>query len=174
MDYPAGTGAAGTSSGHGDWAVLPSAGAAAGGGPAANWADRSMRGGVRQPRLGTSRMLRGPGRRGPLPTCRRSERRRAWATRLPASPGRDLGRIVGEAAHGLQARLAIGRSNTTREELTGRHYPPVAVGTSLPVQLTRGGPDSQWQAIRQLSFPLINSARERPDPFGARHDTGHT
>ncbi len=41
------------------------------------------------------------------------------------------------------------------------YYPPVEVEGSLPVQITQGGPDSQWQAIRQLYFLMIMSAEEK-------------
>ncbi len=70
-------------------------------------------------------------------------------------------RIVGEAAQALQASFAISWFNTVGEEVVGPdYYPPVAVENFLPVQITQGGPDSRWQAIRQLYFLLIVSAEE--------------
>ncbi len=70
-------------------------------------------------------------------------------------------RIVGEATQGLQASFAISWFNTVGEEVTGvAYYPPVAVEQFLPVQITQGGPDSQWQAIRQLYFLMIVAAEE--------------
>lgn len=71
-------------------------------------------------------------------------------------------RIVGEAALALQASFAVSWFNTTAEEISGPdYYPPVAPEQFLPVQITQGGPDSQWQAIRQLYFQMIVSAQEK-------------
>ena len=71
-------------------------------------------------------------------------------------------RLVGEAAQGLQASFAISWYNTTGEKVAGaEYYPPVEVTTFLPVQITPGGPDSQWQAIRQLYFLMILSAEQK-------------
>jgi cardiolipin synthase A/B len=71
-------------------------------------------------------------------------------------------RIVGEGAQGLQASFAISWFNTTGQKVVGPvYYPPVAVTDFLPVQITQGGPDSQWQAIRQIYFLMITSAEER-------------
>jgi len=70
-------------------------------------------------------------------------------------------RIVGEAAQALQASFAISWFNTVGEEVTGAaYYPPVTVEQFLPMQITQGGPDSQWQAIRQLYFLMIVSAEK--------------
>lgn len=71
-------------------------------------------------------------------------------------------RMIGEAAHGLQASFAISWYTTTQEKITGpSYYPPVEVDTFLPVQITQGGPDSQWKAIRQVYFLMISSAEDR-------------
>jgi cardiolipin synthase len=70
-------------------------------------------------------------------------------------------RIVGEAAQALQASFAISWFNTVGEEVTGAaYYPPVTIEQFLPMQITQGGPDSQWQAIRQLYFLMIVSAEK--------------
>jgi cardiolipin synthase len=71
-------------------------------------------------------------------------------------------RMIGEAAHGLQASFAVSWVMTTEEKITGpSYYPPVMVDAFLPVQITQGGPDSQWKAIRQVYFLMISSAEER-------------
>jgi cardiolipin synthase len=68
-------------------------------------------------------------------------------------------RIAGEAALALQGSFAVSWFNTTGEEITGGvYYPPTDVTTFLPVQITHGGPDSQWQAMRQLYFLMVTSA----------------
>ncbi len=70
-------------------------------------------------------------------------------------------RIIGEAAQGLQASFAVSWFNTTGEEVEGPdYYPPVEVEQFLPVQITQSGPDSQWQAIRQLYFQMIVAAEK--------------
>jgi cardiolipin synthase len=71
-------------------------------------------------------------------------------------------RIIGEAAQALQASFAISWLNTIGEAVTGpEYYPPSPTDNFLPVQITQGGPDSQWQAIRQLYFQMIISAQEK-------------
>jgi cardiolipin synthase len=71
-------------------------------------------------------------------------------------------RIVGEAAHALQASFAISWYNTTREKVIGpAYYPATTVDRFLPVQITQSGPDSQWRAIRQLYFLMIVAAEEK-------------
>ncbi len=71
-------------------------------------------------------------------------------------------RIVGEAAWALQASFVISWYNTTHQKITGSHYyPSVETETFTPVQITQGGPDSQWKAIRQLYFLMIMSAEEK-------------
>lgn len=71
-------------------------------------------------------------------------------------------RLFGEAAHALQASFAVSWYNTTGEEVADpAYYPPVEVPTFLPVQITQGGPDSQWRSIRQLYFMMILSAEEK-------------
>jgi cardiolipin synthase len=71
-------------------------------------------------------------------------------------------RIVGEAAHALQASFAINWFNTTGERFHGEaYYPPVDVATFTPIQVTFSGPDSQWAAIRQVYFFMIMAAQEK-------------
>lgn len=71
-------------------------------------------------------------------------------------------RVRGEAAQALQSVFAVSWFNTTGESICGpSYYPSVEVTTFLPVQITNGGPDSQWQAIRQLYFLMITAAEEK-------------
>jgi cardiolipin synthase A/B len=73
-------------------------------------------------------------------------------------------RCEGEAAQALQASFAISWLNTTGEKITDiEYYPVVERGTKpfTPVQLTEGGPDSQWKAMEQLYFFMIMSAKEK-------------
>ncbi len=71
-------------------------------------------------------------------------------------------RIVGEATQGLQVSFVVSWFNTTGQEVVGRsYYPPTNVQQFLPVQITQGGPDSKWQAIRQLYFLMISSAEKK-------------
>lgn len=70
-------------------------------------------------------------------------------------------RMVGEAAQALQANFAVSWFNTTGEEFHDpEYYPPIGPNHFLPVQIVQSGPDSQWQAIRQLYFQMIVSAEE--------------
>ncbi len=71
-------------------------------------------------------------------------------------------RIHGEAATLLQALFVTSWYNTTREKLFApAYFPPVRdeVDTFLPIQITASGPDSQWQAIKQIYFFMIASAQ---------------
>jgi cardiolipin synthase len=73
-------------------------------------------------------------------------------------------RLVGEAALALQAAFAVSWFNTTGEKITDpAYYPPVDPASLpfTPVQLTQGGPDSQWKAMQQLYFFMIMSAKEK-------------
>jgi cardiolipin synthase len=71
-------------------------------------------------------------------------------------------RIVGEAVIALQASFAVSWFNTTEEKIVeSQYFPPADVDTFLPVQILMSGPDSQWQAIRQLYFYMITSAVEK-------------
>jgi len=71
-------------------------------------------------------------------------------------------RIKGEATLAIQASFIISWFNTTQEEVIGLSYfPPVTVTTFLPVQIAMSGPDSQFEAIRQLYFHMIMSANQK-------------
>lgn len=71
-------------------------------------------------------------------------------------------RMVGEAAWALQASFVISWYNTTGQKVTGKqYYPPVETTHFLPVQITQGGPDSQWKAIRQVYFQMITAAQDK-------------
>lgn len=73
-------------------------------------------------------------------------------------------RIDGEAATALQLTFVTAWFNTTGEKiLDPAYYPPVAAGSKSfsPVQITQSGPDSQWKAMQQLYFYMINSAQEK-------------
>lgn len=71
-------------------------------------------------------------------------------------------RIIGEAAWALQGSFVISWYNTTGQKITGKpYYPPVETQNFMPVQITQGGPDSQWKAIRQLYFLMIMAAEDK-------------
>ncbi len=69
-------------------------------------------------------------------------------------------RLTGEAVRVLQATFLTSWYNGIGENLSRESYmPPVAETHSyLPVQVVNSGPDSEWQAIRQLYFFLILAA----------------
>jgi len=71
-------------------------------------------------------------------------------------------RVVGEAATVLQVIFVVDWYNATAEKLSAETYfPPVAPEAArayLPIQITTSGPDSQWQAIKQLYFFMILTA----------------
>lgn len=74
-------------------------------------------------------------------------------------------RVEGSAAALLQAVFAVDWHNATGEDLfQPENFPPAPERLNdayLPVQITLSGPDSEWEAIRQLYFAMITSARER-------------
>ncbi|MEI7850032.1 MAG: cardiolipin synthase, partial [Chloroflexota bacterium] len=73
-------------------------------------------------------------------------------------------RIVGEAVQALQASFAVSWYNTTQEKIVDEiNFPsPNLVDMPLtPVQVTFGGPDSQWRAMQQLYFMMIMSANKK-------------
>jgi cardiolipin synthase len=71
-------------------------------------------------------------------------------------------RIVGEGAWALQGSFVISWFNTTGQKIIGQqYYPPVETEAFMPIQITQGGPDSQWKAIRQLYFQMITSAEDK-------------
>lgn len=70
-------------------------------------------------------------------------------------------RIEGEAVAALQAIFLTSWYNTTNERLSTNTYTKALVescASDLPIHITVSGPDSQWQAIRQLYFMMILSA----------------
>lgn len=73
-------------------------------------------------------------------------------------------RVVGEAAAILQAIFVVDWYNATRINLSlPAYFPPLpaeAAQAYLPVQVTLSGPDSHWQAIRQLYFFMILAAEQ--------------
>jgi cardiolipin synthase len=73
-------------------------------------------------------------------------------------------RVIGEAATVLQEIFVVDWYNATHEKLSKEFYfPPIdpqARHAHLPVQITTSGPDSQWQAIKQLYFFMILAAED--------------
>lgn len=74
-------------------------------------------------------------------------------------------RIEGSAVTLLQAVFAVDWRNATGEDLFQQDYFPPAPerlhDAQRAVQITLSGPDSEWEAIRQLYFAMITSARKR-------------
>lgn len=74
-------------------------------------------------------------------------------------------RVEGSAVTLLQAVFAVDWHNATGEYVfRPEAFPPPPArleNARLPVQMTLSGPDSQWQAIRQLYFSMITTARKR-------------
>lgn len=84
-------------------------------------------------------------------------------------------RLEGEGAAVLQVVFLVDWYNATAEDLfaadrfpsLGNGVPPAetrdarAVDGLVPVQILASGPDSEWQAIRQLYFAMIMSAQHR-------------
>lgn len=72
-------------------------------------------------------------------------------------------RIEGEAARMLQGVFLTSWYNTTQEQLpVADYFPPLdpLFKGYLPIQITTSGPDSQWQAIRQIYFQMITAAEK--------------
>jgi cardiolipin synthase len=71
-------------------------------------------------------------------------------------------RIVGESAALLQAVFTVDWYNAMRENLFLEAYFPSGATESgtddVPVQILTSGPDSRWEAIRQLYFAMIATA----------------
>ncbi|MGE5464544.1 MAG: cardiolipin synthase [Syntrophothermus sp.] len=73
-------------------------------------------------------------------------------------------RIEGEAALALQSSFAVSWYNTTREIFDSETYFPKQDLSQLPitpVQITLGGPDSQWKAMQQLYFFMIMTTERK-------------
>jgi cardiolipin synthase len=71
-------------------------------------------------------------------------------------------RLTGEIVRVLQASFVTIWYNTTGESLSNDDYfPPVEESSHyLPIQLINSGPDSQWEAVKQLYFFMIMTAEE--------------
>ena len=72
-------------------------------------------------------------------------------------------RIEGEAVAPLQAIFLTSWYNTTNEKLaTADYIAPLTIDPDepLPIHITVSGPDSQWQAMRQLYFMMILAAEK--------------
>jgi len=72
-------------------------------------------------------------------------------------------RLEGEAARVLQATFITSWYNTTQVALTAEEYfPPLTIDLRrrLPIHIVTSGPDSRWNAIRQLYFLMILSAEK--------------
>lgn len=70
-------------------------------------------------------------------------------------------RVVGEAARVLQGTFLVSWYNTTGQNIAAsRFFPPVEeTGQWMPIQIVSSGPDSRWEAIRQLYFSMITVAQ---------------
>ena len=73
--------------------------------------------------------------------------------------------VRGSAVWALQGVFLIDWMNATDEELDPvPHFPPLpddVMDANLPVQICLSGPDSEYEAIRQLYFEMITSAQEQ-------------
>lgn len=73
-------------------------------------------------------------------------------------------RIEGETALALQSSFAVSWYNTTQEKFDAETYFPLVDKSQFPitpVQITLGGPDSQWKAMQQLYFFMIVTAEKK-------------
>ncbi len=73
-------------------------------------------------------------------------------------------RIEGEAALALQSAFAVSWYNQTQEKFDAETYfpqPDLSLLPVTPVQITLGGPDSQWNAMQQLYFFMIMNAKRK-------------
>lgn len=71
-------------------------------------------------------------------------------------------RLTGEVVRVLQASFVTIWYNSTSESLSSEDYFPPVEETNhyLPIQLINSGPDSQWEAVKQLYFFMIMTAEE--------------
>jgi cardiolipin synthase len=71
-------------------------------------------------------------------------------------------RVVGEAARVLQGTFIVSWYNTTGKNIAEKSYfPPIGkTGNWTPIQIVSSGPDSKWEAIRQLYFSMITVAQD--------------
>lgn len=73
-------------------------------------------------------------------------------------------RVEGEASKVLQGIFMTSWFNTTQEKLTRDELFPNLYSLpdeQMPIQITTSGPDSQWEAIRQLYLLMIMAAETR-------------
>jgi cardiolipin synthase len=71
-------------------------------------------------------------------------------------------RVVGEAARVLQGTFIVSWYNTTSKIMAEKScFPPIEkTGNWTPIQIVSSGPDSKWEAIRQLYFSMITVAQD--------------
>ncbi len=72
-------------------------------------------------------------------------------------------RVTGDTVAILQGIFATSWYNTTKEKLIDLRYFPESdkpPKDPIPVQIVLSGPDSEWHAIQQQYFLMINSAQE--------------
>ncbi len=71
-------------------------------------------------------------------------------------------KIIGDGVKNLQAVFVLAWEITTGEKLCGpKYYPASEKGMgNVKMQTTVSGPDSQWDAVKQMYFMMICSARE--------------
>lgn len=70
-------------------------------------------------------------------------------------------RVIGEAARVLQGTFFVSWYNTTGKNIAEKHHFPAIekTGNWTPMQIVSSGPDSRWEAIRQLYFSMITVAQ---------------
>lgn len=70
-------------------------------------------------------------------------------------------RIVGDTARVMQGNFLISWYNTTGKDIAEERYFPPSEKTAkpLPIQIVTSGPDSRWEAIRQVYFSMIAAAQ---------------
>lgn len=71
-------------------------------------------------------------------------------------------RIFGDSVKNLQAIFSLEWENTTKQKLYDKKYFPdinEKIGNTI-MQTTLSGPDSQWDAIKQMYFTMISSAKK--------------
>lgn len=70
-------------------------------------------------------------------------------------------RVVGEAARVLQGTFIVSWYNTTGKNIAEKScFPPIEkTGNWTPIQIVSSGPDSKWEAIRQVYFSMITVAQ---------------
>jgi cardiolipin synthase A/B len=71
-------------------------------------------------------------------------------------------RLEGDSAITLQAIFAVMWYNTTKKKLFSKKYYPLNhnIKKNLLIQHSTSGPDSKWEAVKQIFFQMINSAEK--------------